>query len=535
MTVVHTQYGPGEIVASDTVRGRMQYKVAGPGFEIWVDETKVPPQHLGWAPVDHDNSVDLPYNPDPQYPAIPGDVESTIQPIHEIDAEERLSPADSITFEHRRRDEGDNRGRPGPNPDLFAKGASYHYADYEDEGEFGGHPSDTDIPGGPPQGPSPGGGDDPLMLTLPEFLDEVTQVLQQHPEWAHRSLGDLMEDPEVLQSVASEQGPLEMGPPPPEQGPPESPSDEGESGSESEPSDEGESEDSGESSDEDSGESDEDSGENPFDKGEESDESDEDSDESEAKDESENSDESDDECTCDHDDDDDDDDGNPFAKESGYFRDDNWQTGQSEEPAFDPHESEYGSGGPSGFSDLHPAVQQQILDHFGIGAPMSESEVFENSGYNKHAPGYNPHRDYTRWESSVHEAIAPAVTGDTPAGAAHRRAVSGPRRGQRSVWRRRRRSGSKLKDPGILEDSSRTRRTAAAGLQGQDDAQISTHGWTVAAGASRTRLRDLGRPGPGLAGQEPGLLRGLRPAIGPPVWTTTTSTCRPQPITSMTR
>lgn len=71
---------------------------------------------LAYAPMDLDNSVALPYDPSPQYPAIPGETESTIQPIHEIDADERLSPADSITFD----DERDDEGGIDPHGDNFA-------------------------------------------------------------------------------------------------------------------------------------------------------------------------------------------------------------------------------------------------------------------------------------------------------------------------------------------------------------------------------------------------------------------------------
>ena len=191
MSTVHTEYGPGRIIAQETVRGRTRYKVAGEGFEVWVDQTKLggyaPPAEpdlnaphwdgydlgdtlsgdafgggyspvdeddfsdisevaryhrdqlradpdymfdddpdaryarLAWAPMDDDNSTTLPYNPDPQHDAIgtPGDDgSSTIQPIHHIDADERLSPTDSISF-----DDAEDGEEPGPNPDLFARQA----------------------------------------------------------------------------------------------------------------------------------------------------------------------------------------------------------------------------------------------------------------------------------------------------------------------------------------------------------------------------------------------------------------------------
>lgn len=91
-------------------------------------------RHESWAPVDHEHSVRLPYNPRPQYPAIPGDGESTLQPIHNIDPDKRLHPSDSITFEDRAEDEG---GRwPAPNPDLFAKHGGYQHD--PTQGDYGG-------------------------------------------------------------------------------------------------------------------------------------------------------------------------------------------------------------------------------------------------------------------------------------------------------------------------------------------------------------------------------------------------------------
>ncbi len=197
MATVHTAYGPGEIIDQETVRGRTQYKVAGDGFEVWLDETKIagytPPgevdfsaphwegheptesltpdafgggyepvdehdldeyadprgyfkrdrmrtpadydgygegelEHLSsrrqaWAPMDHDNSTTLPYNPEPQHNAVgqvgDDDGSATIQPIHHIDADERLRPSDSLTFDDEEYD------TPAPNDDLFAKSAAH--------------------------------------------------------------------------------------------------------------------------------------------------------------------------------------------------------------------------------------------------------------------------------------------------------------------------------------------------------------------------------------------------------------------------
>jgi LysM repeat protein len=213
MATVHTEYGPGRIIDRETVRGRTRCKVAGEGFEVWIDQAKlgglddydeyndsaddrdgdgedvhdlrrrlrvedgygdddparysnrtaswdnedeyfggdpseqtrvrdldelrdrlrVPDEmddddparysrRLAWAPLDHGNSTELPYDPDPQHEAIgtPGDDgSSTIQPIHHIDADERLRPADSVSFEP-----GEDDGSPGPDADLFAREGS---------------------------------------------------------------------------------------------------------------------------------------------------------------------------------------------------------------------------------------------------------------------------------------------------------------------------------------------------------------------------------------------------------------------------
>jgi ferritin-like metal-binding protein YciE len=100
------------------MRGRTRHKVAGAGFEAWLDSTQVRTSTLG--DINEDNSTTLPYDPEPQYPSDMWDHDSTIQPgEQEIDADERLSPSDSLDF-----DSAPERPYPGPNPDLFAKDAS---------------------------------------------------------------------------------------------------------------------------------------------------------------------------------------------------------------------------------------------------------------------------------------------------------------------------------------------------------------------------------------------------------------------------
>ena len=182
--VVFTQYGEGRIVDHSTVRGRTQYKVAGLGFEVWLDEVEVSKRTASnpkdryvnhtynesrdrgekeqarqdWAdrgdhddfadvwepewmrhgssgfdfePSDHtwDNSTDLPYdwrgraekNPVEMY-----DSESSMSPDHEtLDPDEVLQTTDSRTGEER-----EDRVYPGPAPHLFVKeGWTFHDED----------------------------------------------------------------------------------------------------------------------------------------------------------------------------------------------------------------------------------------------------------------------------------------------------------------------------------------------------------------------------------------------------------------------
>jgi len=177
---IHTQFGDGDIVGVERGRmGKTRYKVAGYGFEMWMDATDpaiitagedlfsyapemeaagyaehtpgtpMEEPHFGgghhggdaWAihgtrreasggfgfePSGHvfDNSTTLPYDWTPQYPVDGFRDEQTISPDHEIDADERTQWTDSRTGEGRDEPEG-----PGPNPDLFAKDAAYHDED----------------------------------------------------------------------------------------------------------------------------------------------------------------------------------------------------------------------------------------------------------------------------------------------------------------------------------------------------------------------------------------------------------------------
>jgi len=100
---VMTEFGPGVVVATETVRGRTQHRVEGEHFNIWVSAAQYSPfGQLEWdqgLPQLQDNSTTLPYNPQPQF--YPHGGESTIQPNQHLDTQKRLSPADSVSFEPR--------------------------------------------------------------------------------------------------------------------------------------------------------------------------------------------------------------------------------------------------------------------------------------------------------------------------------------------------------------------------------------------------------------------------------------------------
>lgn len=141
---VMTEYGPGIVVASETVRGCTSYKVEGQGFSVWLTAQQVPEfGQLEWEQSENhewDNSTTLPYNPQPQFPAW-STGESTIQPNQHVDPDKRLTPADSVTFEER------PKTGPGPSRDLFA--ASGEYDDYSpldaqsDPRSWSGDPNET--------------------------------------------------------------------------------------------------------------------------------------------------------------------------------------------------------------------------------------------------------------------------------------------------------------------------------------------------------------------------------------------------------
>ena len=99
MAHVHTPHGVGEIVDSESLRGRTQYKVAGPGWTLWLDATKCAAATTVDDGNAFDNSTTLPYNPSPQFPTELFAQEQAIQPgDYSIDADERLHSSDSRSF-----------------------------------------------------------------------------------------------------------------------------------------------------------------------------------------------------------------------------------------------------------------------------------------------------------------------------------------------------------------------------------------------------------------------------------------------------
>lgn len=123
---VHTAHGRGQVVEEQSVRGRKSFLVEGSGFQVWIDEKDLRVAN----DINEDNSTTLPYDPTPQHPAGMFGETSTIQPINHVDADERLSPTNSLSF-----DSAEDYPYPGPSADNFARSAgrdySYdHYTDY---------------------------------------------------------------------------------------------------------------------------------------------------------------------------------------------------------------------------------------------------------------------------------------------------------------------------------------------------------------------------------------------------------------------
>ena len=113
---VQTPFGTGTVVDRESVRGRVSYKVEGPGFSTWIEAAAMP-LDFQWMPGPdevQDNSVTLPYNPAPQTWRNPSD-QNIVPGRQEVDPERRTHPADSVDFQ-----EEAEEYVPGPAPHLFA-------------------------------------------------------------------------------------------------------------------------------------------------------------------------------------------------------------------------------------------------------------------------------------------------------------------------------------------------------------------------------------------------------------------------------
>ena len=134
---VHTAHGRGQVVEEQSVRGRKSFLVEGSGFKVWIDEKDLRVA----SDINEDNSTTLPYDPTPQHPAGMFGETSTIQPINHVDADERLSPTNSLSF-----DSAEDYSYPGPSADNFARSAArdYSYDEYLDYSHRNGlHPGDS--------------------------------------------------------------------------------------------------------------------------------------------------------------------------------------------------------------------------------------------------------------------------------------------------------------------------------------------------------------------------------------------------------
>ena len=115
---VQTQFGTGTVVDHEVVRGRVSYKVEGPGFSTWIEAAAMP---LDFQMMPHpddvqDNSVTLPYNPEPQTWVNPAD-QNIVPGDQAINPDKRTAPADSVDLQA----DGESY-EPGPDPRLFATG-----------------------------------------------------------------------------------------------------------------------------------------------------------------------------------------------------------------------------------------------------------------------------------------------------------------------------------------------------------------------------------------------------------------------------
>lgn len=121
----------GAEASGDLQMGDVQFPTLDQNGDVYIGPQGVPPMgtkvqgnryYLGGPGdnVDDSNSVKLPYNPDPQHDAVnaPAPDASWGPGEYDIDADERLHPADSLTFNDAENSEAGPF--PGPAPHLFA-------------------------------------------------------------------------------------------------------------------------------------------------------------------------------------------------------------------------------------------------------------------------------------------------------------------------------------------------------------------------------------------------------------------------------
>lgn len=139
MTRVNTDLGEGRIIESSSNRGRTMHLVEGTGFSKWftasdvfeLDET----ERSKAENFNEDNNTRLPYNPTPQHTNFTLPDESTLQPVYEIDSDERTEDEDSLDVERiaeklgpkfvklkaDRIDRDSNLGRMTSDPERYAR------------------------------------------------------------------------------------------------------------------------------------------------------------------------------------------------------------------------------------------------------------------------------------------------------------------------------------------------------------------------------------------------------------------------------
>lgn len=139
----YTDHGIGKIAEILNERGRLSYRVAGAGFNVWVDQARLRVAHdvygglestidPGGSEVNEHNHTTLPYTWEPQHHDDLFRAEQTILPGDwETDPDDRLHPSDSVSGDKRTDVSG-----PQPSPALFATpGRENPFADERTSGK----------------------------------------------------------------------------------------------------------------------------------------------------------------------------------------------------------------------------------------------------------------------------------------------------------------------------------------------------------------------------------------------------------------